>query len=212
MELWAFTSPYNASSGASTTGYRLAASPDLGALDADSYFEGNPITETAVFTPPHPGTYYLALVLSEYADGASDNGFFFDDYVNDQSPTTYDGYSLPAFFTGEKALSNGVYYLTFPNGNYFGYYSFLSDPHYIYHFDLGYEYVFDADDGNGGVVFYDFASGHFLYTSPSFGFPYLYDFTLQAFLYYYPDTTSAGHYTTNPRYFYDFSTGKAITQ
>ena len=37
----------------------------------------------------------------------------------------------PAFFDGEVALSNGVDYLSFTNGNYFGYYAFLSDPHYI---------------------------------------------------------------------------------
>ncbi len=43
----------------------------------------------------------------------------------------------PTFLTGEAALGNGVYYLSFSNGNYFGYYSYLADSHYIYHFDLG---------------------------------------------------------------------------
>ena len=118
----------------------------------------------------------------------------------------------PAFFTGEVALSNDVYYLTFPNGNLFGYYSYLSDPNYLYHSDLGYEYVFDAADGAGGVYFYDFASGDFFYTSPTFPFPYLYDFALQSTLYYYPDTNRAGHYTTNPRYFYNFATQRIITR
>ncbi len=118
----------------------------------------------------------------------------------------------PAFFIGEAALANGVYYLQFPNGDYFGYYSFLSDPNYIYHFDLGYEYVFDAADGHGGVYLYDFASKTFFYTSPGFPFPYLYDFTLNAVLYYYPKNGSAGHYTTNPRYFFNFATGKIITK
>ncbi len=116
-----------------------------------------------------------------------------------------------AFFTGETALGNGVYYLAFPNGNYFGYYSYLSDSNYIYHFDLGYEYVFDAVDGQEGVYLYDFASGHYFYTSPTFPFPYLYDFDLDAVLYYYPDPNRAGHYTTNPRYFYNTSTGQIIT-
>ena len=112
---------------------------------------------------------------------------------------------------GEVALSNGVYYLSFPNGHYFGYYSYLTDPNYIYHFDLGYEYVFDAADGNGGAYFYDFESGHFFYSSPTFPFPYLYDFTLKTVLYYYPDPSEAGHYNTNGvRYFYDFATGKII--
>ena len=117
-----------------------------------------------------------------------------------------------AFFTGETALSDGVYYLSFPDGNYFGYYSYLADPNYIYHFDLGYEYVFDAADGVDGVYFYDFKSGHFFYTSPTYPFPFLYDFTLKATLYYFPDTTRSGHYTTDPRYFYNSRTGKIITQ
>ena len=44
------------------------------------------------------------------------------------------------------------YYLTFPNnGNIFGCYAYLSAPNYIYHFDLGFEYVLDANDGKGGV-------------------------------------------------------------
>ena len=96
----------------------------------------------------------------------------------------------PAFFTGEAELSNGVCYLSFASGGYFGYYSFLSDPHYIYHFDLGYEYVFDANDGKAGIYLYDFASQTFFYTSPVFPFPYLYDFTLNSVLYYYPDPTA----------------------
>lgn len=119
----------------------------------------------------------------------------------------------PPFFTGQTALSNGIYYLAFPNGNYFGYYSFLSDAHYIYHFDLGYEYLFNADDGKNGLYMYDFASSTFFYTSPTFPFPYLYDFTLNTFLYYYPDPNNAGHYNTNGvRYFYNFATGKIITK
>jgi hypothetical protein len=117
----------------------------------------------------------------------------------------------PPFFTGETALANGVYYLQFPNGAPFGYYSYLNDPRFIYHFDMGYEYWFDANDGRSGIFFYDFASNHFFYTSPSFPFPYLYDFSLNTVLYYYPDPNRPGHYTTNPRYFYNFATGQIIT-
>jgi len=117
----------------------------------------------------------------------------------------------PAFFSGEVSLGNGVYYLQFPNGNVFGYYSYLTDPHWIYHFDMGYEYWFDANDGHSGIFFYDFASNHFFYTSPSFPFPYLYDFSLNTVLYYFPDPNRPGHYTTNPRYFYNFATGQIIT-
>ncbi len=121
--------------------------------------------------------------------------------------------SHPAFFAGETALDDGVYYLDFPNGNYFGYYSYLSDPHYIYHFDLGYEYWFDAGDGMSGIYFYDFASSDFFYTSPTFPFPYLYDFGLNTVLYYYPDPGNAGRYNTDGvRYFYDFATGQIITK
>ena len=109
-------------------------------------------------------------------------------------------------------MGDGVYYLTLPDGNPFGFYSFLSDADYIYHFDLGYEYVFDANDGQDGVYLYDFASSEFFYTSPTFPFPYLYDFNLQSVLYYYPNTSEAGHYTTNPRSFYNFTTGQIITK
>ena len=128
-----------------------------------------------------------------------------------QAPATWALYSLPGFFAGQQAMGNGVYYLALPNGNYFGYYSFLADPHYIHHYDLGYEYVTDAGDGKSGVYFYDYASGHTFYTSPTYPFPYLYDDTLQATLYYYPDTMNAGHYTSNPRYFYNFATGQIVS-
>ncbi len=121
--------------------------------------------------------------------------------------------SPPAFFDGQVQLPAGVDYLAFSDGNYFGYYSFLADPHYIYHFDLGYEYVFDAADGKDGVYLYDFASSDFFYTSPNFPFPYLYDFNLKTVLYYYPDPNNAGHYNTNGyRFFYDFATGQIINK
>ena len=118
----------------------------------------------------------------------------------------------PAFFGGEVSLGNGVYYLQSPNGTPFGYYSYLTDPHFIYHFDMGYEYLFDANDGNSGIFTYDFASNDFFYASPSFPFPYLYDFGLNSVLYYYPDPNRPGHYTSNPRYFFDFATGQIITR
>jgi len=120
-----------------------------------------------------------------------------------------DAAHLP-FFTGEVALSNGVYYLSPPNDSYFGYYSYLSDSRYVYHFDAGYEYTFDAADGENGIYFYDFASQHYWYTTPAI-FPYLYDFTLQSYVYYYPDGSNAGHYTSNPRYFYDFNASEILT-
>jgi len=127
------------------------------------------------------------------------------------TPTPTPTPTHPAFFSGEVSLGNGVYYLQFPNGTPFGYYSYLTDPRFIYHFDMGYEYWFDANDGHSGIFFYDFMSNHFFYTSPSFPFPYLYDFSLNTVLYYFPDPNRPGHYTTNPRYFYDFATGQIIT-
>ena len=131
--------------------------------------------------------------------------------------TTATGDTHPAFFTGEAPLANGVYYLTFfysgNANNFFGYYAYLNDPHYIYHFDLGEEYVFDAADRMSGVYLYDFASNTFFYTSPSFPFPYLFDFTLNSVLYYYPNPNNPGHYNTNGvRYFYDFATGQFISK
>ena len=114
-----------------------------------------------------------------------------------------------AFFDGQSALNGGVYYLAFPNENYFGYYTFLPEANYLYHFDMGYEYVFDAHDGKNGVYLYDFKSNGFFYPSPTFPFPYLYDFNLNSVVYYYPNPNNGGHYNTNGvRYFYVFSTGQ----
>ena len=73
----------------------------------------------------------------------------------------------PAFFNGEIALGGGWLLSQFPNGTPFGYYSYLPDQHFIYHIDLGFEYLFDANDANHGIYFYDFASSSFFYTSPS---------------------------------------------
>ena len=42
-------------------------------------------------------------------------------------------------------------------------------------------------------------------------FPYLYDFTLNDWLYYFPDTKNPGHYTTNPRFFSNLTTGKIFS-
>ncbi|HZV34430.1 MAG TPA: hypothetical protein VFB72_07610 [Verrucomicrobiae bacterium] len=118
--------------------------------------------------------------------------------------------SYPAFFDGQIALSKGVYYLSFADGTIFGYYNLGDfDFPWFYHYDMGYEYFFD--DGNGGAYLYDAASGDFWYTSPQV-FPFLYDFTLNAWLYYFPDNQNPGHYTSNPRTFYDFGTSQIITR
>jgi len=116
----------------------------------------------------------------------------------------------PAFFNGETALGGGFYYLQFANGTLFGYYSYLSNQNFIYHIDLAFEYLLDANDANHGIYFYDFASRSFFYTSPTL-FPFLYNFSLNAWLYYLPDANNPGRYTHNPRWFYNFATGQWIT-
>ncbi len=185
---------------ASNEGASFALSSDgsLWVWGGNSNGEAGLGTATPVLTPQHllPPAGYAFAAISAQSNGSH--------AVVLLSPT---------FFKGEAALGNGAYYLAFSSGNYFGYYSFLSDPRYIYHFDLGYEYVFNANDGKSGVYFYDFKSGGFLYTSPTFPFPYLYDFSLNTVLYYYPNPSEAGHYNTNGvRYFYRFDTGQIITK
>jgi hypothetical protein len=113
----------------------------------------------------------------------------------------------PAFFNGEDFLGGSIYYLQFPDTNLFGYYSYLSNS-ILYHQDMGYEAFLPSTGGQ--IYFYDFASGHWWYSSASL-FPYLYDFTLNTFIYYFPDTKNAGHYTANPRYFVNLTTGKIFT-
>ena len=106
-------------------------------------------------------------------------------------------------------MGNGIYYLQFPNGTLFGYYGYLSSG-WIYHMDMGYEYVLPSGDSSNGVYFWDLSSSHWFYTNPG-SFPYLYDFTLNAWLYYFPNTANPGHYTTNPRWFANMTTGKTFT-
>ena len=122
---------------------------------------------------------------------------------------------ISPFFTGDVAVGDAFYFLKFttnPIDSVFGYHTLQQYP-YIYHVDLGFEYVIDANDGNSGVYLYDFASNTFFYTSPTYYFPYLYDFSLNTVLYYFPvGSSSPNRYTTNPRYFYDFATGTIITK
>ena len=189
-----------------------------GSSDVGTLFQCTPagsVTNLYTFKSIYnsPNGDYPSAGLTQAADGS-----FYG--VTESGGTSGDGVAYrftidahPPFFDGAASLGNGVEYLQFSNGNPFGYFSFLTDPHYIYHQDLGYEYVFDAGDGNSGVYLYDFESNDFFYTSPTFPFPYLYDFSLGTVLYYYPDPKNAGRYNTNGiRYFYDFATGKVITK
>jgi uncharacterized protein (TIGR03437 family) len=123
------------------------------------------------------------------------------------APVTQTFAAAPAFFTGEVNLGSGVYYLQFPDNNLFGYYNFVTGAIY-YHYDMGYEAFIPGSAAD--IYLFDFASGHWFYTSSTL-FPYLYDFTLKAWLYYLPDTKNPGHYTSNPRYFSNLTTGKILT-
>ena len=108
----------------------------------------------------------------------------------------------PAFFSGEAILDNGDFaYLAFADGNVFGYYSYQFYP-YLYHTDLGFEYVVPSGGADAGVYLYDFGLQTFLYTSPTI-FPYMYDFKESGFYYYFTGTTA-------PRVFYDFVTKKYV--
>lgn len=121
--------------------------------------------------------------------------------------------AIPPFFAGATDVGNGFSFL--PS---FGYFKLLPDnPGYVFHNDLGFLYFIDANDGKGGIYFYDFAtpagakSLGFFYTAPAFPFPYLYSFELKAFLYYFPDDQrGAGFYTTTPRVFVRLDTGEFL--
>lgn len=117
----------------------------------------------------------------------------------------------PPFFTGETQ-SNGTYSLKLANGNLFG--SYVYTQAYdgvanITHADLGSLYV-SGDATPQGTFIFDFQSGHYWSTGADY-FPYVFDYTLNAWLYCYPDSNRAGHYTSNPRYFYNFSTNQVFT-
>ena len=183
-------------------------------------YEPPPIKNPSTFFRLSPdgtvtGLYGALMTIGGFLQGA-DGNFYGTDDRGSEGPGSVYALSLvphPAFFAGQTPLGNNVYYLGFAGGTVFGYYGFLADPNYLYHFDLGYEYVFDASDGKAGVYLYDFKSGGFFYSSPSFAFPYLYDFSLNAILYYYPDPNNPGRYNTNgTRFFYNFATGRIITK
>ena len=185
------------------------------------YSPVNPVpTVRMVFTDAQ-GKVTTCDVTLQYHPISPNN--FVGDYSDAQGYVRYDNAEVdlvlsvtnthPAFFSGENRLDQGVYYLQFPDENPFGYYAYMDTPGFVYHFDLGYEYVIDARDGQAGVYLYDFKSNDWLYTSPSFGFPYLYDFGLNSTVYYYPDPSHRGHYNTDGvRWFYRFDTGQIFSK
>jgi hypothetical protein len=163
-------------------------------------FVGN--TTTLSYSPAalNPNTTYYWYLVSKNSSGSTTSALW--------SFTTVAVPSHPPFFAGEASLGSGVYFLRFPNGNLFGYYNYQFFPTVFFHYDMGFEAFIDG--GNGAGYMYDFGSGHWWYTSPSL-FPYIYDFTLNTFIYYFPDTKNPGHYTTNPRYFANLSTSVIFT-
>lgn len=114
------------------------------------------------------------------------------------------------FFASAVNIGNGVYTMSFPGANLFGTFAYLASNQIIFHFDLGYEGIVVAHDASNGVYMYDMSSGHWWYTNPS-TFPYIYDFTLNTWIYYFPNQNVAGHYTTNPRYFANMTTSQIFT-
>jgi hypothetical protein len=124
-------------------------------------------------------------------------------------------FTANSFFDGQQPSSvPGWSYLQFPDGTPFGYYVFLEGSastadSWIFHADLGYEYL-EPGATAGSLFMYDLASGHWWYTASS-QFPYLYDFTLNTWLYYFPNPNVLGRYSTNPRYFGNLATDTIFT-
>ena len=159
-------------------------------------------TSTSVAAPAlTPGTIYYWQVIAQGNGGSASSVV--------RSLTTQP-VIVNSFFTGEQIISSAWDYLQFPDVNLFGYYAFVQGSagtanSIFYHADLGFEYI-TPGTAPGSVYDYDFASGHWWYTSSSL-FPYLYDFTLNTWIYYFPNTTNPGHYITDPRYFSNLTTG-----
>jgi hypothetical protein len=116
---------------------------------------------------------------------------------------------LIPFFAVAVDQGNGTYFENLPGGKFFGYFAYIGSS-IISHADLGYESIMAANDGANGIYLYDFKSGHWWYTNPS-AFPFLHDFTLKAWIYYFPAQGSTGHYSSNPRNFVNMTTGQFFT-
>ena len=130
----------------------------------------------------------------------------------------------PLFFAGEMPFPAtpppppgpwNWYFLTFPfwdktTGveNAFGWYNWSQSP-LLWHADLGWESFSDANDSLHGAWLWDFKLGQWFYTAPS-DFPFMYNSSAQAWYYYFPNTNSPGHYTTNPRVFKNMTTAQII--
>jgi hypothetical protein len=111
------------------------------------------------------------------------------------------------FFAGAVDGGNGTKFLQTSGGKPFGYFGYLGNNNWMYHADLGYLYVISANDASNGIYMWDMKSGHWFYTSGA-TFPFMYDFTVNAWLYYFPSQTQSGHYTSSPRNFVNMTTNQ----
>jgi hypothetical protein len=125
-------------------------------------------------------------------------------------------FTANAFFNSQQPSSVANWdYLQFPGGSTpFGYYSFAlgsaaTANAWLFHANLGYEYGIPGSTP-GSEYFYDLASKHWWYTTSSL-FPYLYDFSLNSWIFYFANAQSPGQYTANPRYFSNLTANQIIT-
>ena len=213
-----FTETFTASAGIHVDGSAATRLPDGtvlisgGAVSDDGFCSEESVADADLYDPA-TGTLGSAGVMTTprwvhqstlLADGTVLISGGFGDYGPVASAEIYSPQTPQYFFSGEGAvMTSPFFYLQFPDGNLFGYYGYLSSS-ILYHIDLGYEAFIPSTADS--IYFYDFASGHWWYSSASL-FPILYDFTLGTWIYYIPDTTKPGHYTTNPRMFKNLTTG-----
>src|ERR1700722_13801248 len=173
--------------------------------------------------PLAPGTSYaqitVTVLIAENAPAVVTN--LASVSVNGQVATVSDPtQTLPApphFFDGATPVagSTNVFFLKFPNGNVFGYYTYRyvdqAGNSQIGHFDMG-EVFFYPNATQSSAAIYDFNSRHQMLTSSNF--PLLYDldltdtisfgpFTLNlpGIISYLADPNNANRYTMNPRLF-----------
>ena len=82
LELWASAAPYSGTGGVS--GYKVA-QVQMNPLAAGYHYSNIDATVGQLTTPPQ-GTWYTALMLTEYTGDAQNNGFVIVDHVNFSSP------------------------------------------------------------------------------------------------------------------------------
>ncbi len=86
---------------------------------------------------------YLGIAAPTGAPGVPAVPVWIDTRTGNPDPFAVRVETHPAFFGGETLVADGVFFLTFPNGTPFGFYTYAFFP-YLYHFDLGFLYFIDA--------------------------------------------------------------------